>query len=111
MEEGAEQRFLAIQEAYEILTGKQRGKELDGHWSQQQQDGWDFHDWCGGFPTAGWVSTSGWVGCPQLVGFVKQDVWDFHGWLDFPYWMGEGSTIDAKGFPQLCKSIPTTGGI
>lgn len=44
-EPDAQLRFLAVQEAYEILTGKHRGKELDGsHWSQQQ-DGWDFHDW------------------------------------------------------------------
>lgn len=37
----AEAKFIAIQEAYEILIGKRRGKELDGLQSQ----GWDWHDW------------------------------------------------------------------
>jgi curved DNA-binding protein CbpA len=39
--EGVEVKFLAIQEAYEILTGKRRGKEVD---SGPASD-WDFHDW------------------------------------------------------------------
>jgi len=39
--EGVEVKFLAIQEAYEILTGKRRGKEVDSG----PASGWDFHDW------------------------------------------------------------------
>jgi hypothetical protein len=39
--EGVEVKFLAIQEAYEILTGKRRGKEVE----EGPASGWDFHDW------------------------------------------------------------------
>lgn len=38
--DGVEVKFLAIQEAYEILIGKRRGKEVDS-----TPAGWDFHDW------------------------------------------------------------------
>jgi molecular chaperone DnaJ len=38
---GADRRFMTIQQAYELLTGKSRSAE--GH-SAQHGD-WDFHDW------------------------------------------------------------------
>lgn len=38
----ARARFIAIQEAYEIITGKRRGKEVD---AAPQADSWQFHDW------------------------------------------------------------------
>ena len=38
--DGVEAKFLAIQEAYEILIGKRRGKEVDS-----TPAGWDLHDW------------------------------------------------------------------
>lgn len=38
----AEARFLAIQEAYEIIMGRRRGKESD---SSPNGNSWDFHDW------------------------------------------------------------------
>lgn len=37
----AQANFIAIQEAYELLTGKGRGKEIDGH---SKSSGWSFHD-------------------------------------------------------------------
>lgn len=42
-DEESEERFLAIQRAYEILIGKYQGKDVVlGH---EQGDRWDFHDW------------------------------------------------------------------
>lgn len=39
---GAERKFMSIQQAYELLTGKSRG--ADGRGGQQRGD-WAFHDW------------------------------------------------------------------
>ncbi len=47
--DAAHERFLMIQEAYELVSGKRRGKESD-----HQHSSWEFHDWyvcvwcCGG---------------------------------------------------------------
>jgi hypothetical protein len=38
-------KFISIQEAYNILTGKARGKET-GPQYPSSQGSWDFHDWC-----------------------------------------------------------------
>ncbi|GAB4819254.1 hypothetical protein N2152v2_006300 [Parachlorella kessleri] len=38
----AEARFLSIQEAYEIVMGRRRGKEAD---ASENGNGWSFHDW------------------------------------------------------------------
>lgn len=42
--EDAARRFISIQEAYEILTGKARGKQAGSNRSNSNND-WDFHDW------------------------------------------------------------------
>ena len=39
-EPAAEQDFLRIQEAYEILTNKREASQAD-----TSSNGWDFHDW------------------------------------------------------------------
>lgn len=39
--EAAHARFISIQQAYELLTGKARGKEVDLH---SRSSGWSFHD-------------------------------------------------------------------
>lgn len=39
--EGVEVKFIAIQEAYEILTGRRRNPKVDSG----SASGWDFHDW------------------------------------------------------------------
>jgi DnaJ-class molecular chaperone len=36
-------KFLTIQQAYDLLTGKIRGKEVD--FNKPSHGGWDFHDW------------------------------------------------------------------
>jgi hypothetical protein len=40
-------KFLTIQQAYDLLTGKARGKEVDvtKHGKGSSSNGWDFHDW------------------------------------------------------------------
>jgi len=39
--EAAHARFISIQQAYELLTGKSRGKEVD---LESRSSGWSFHD-------------------------------------------------------------------
>ena len=39
-------KFLSIQQAYDLLTGRARGKEsLASGKSASGSNGWDFHDW------------------------------------------------------------------
>lgn len=40
----AEAKFIDIQEAYEILIGRRRGKEIDAN-GTINKNGWDWHDW------------------------------------------------------------------
>ena len=40
----AEAKFIDIQEAYEILIGRRRGKEIDVN-GTTNKNGWDWHDW------------------------------------------------------------------
>lgn len=43
----AERKFVTIQQAYDILIGKARGKEIDASaGGAPSEGGWDFHDWC-----------------------------------------------------------------
>lgn len=39
----AERKFMSIQEAYQLLTGKARGKDMNNH--SMNSNSWDFHDW------------------------------------------------------------------
>lgn len=39
---GTERKFMTIQQAYELLTGKTRKDDS----SRGQRGDWDFHDWC-----------------------------------------------------------------
>ena len=43
---GAEKskHFVDIQQAYEVLIGRSRGKEVDARGTAA--GGWSFHDWC-----------------------------------------------------------------
>lgn len=41
----AEAKFIDIQEAYEILIGRRRGKEIDANGGAMNKNGWDWHDW------------------------------------------------------------------
>lgn len=75
----AEAAFLAVQEAYEIIMGRRRGKELD---ASADGNSWEFHDW--------WVGGAGWGrgGCadgrrgwwgysvvPGMVGRLATCIW------------------------------------
>ena len=40
----AQRRFMAVQEAYEIIVGKRSGKEVSNQ-APGNQDSWEFHDW------------------------------------------------------------------
>lgn len=37
-------QFVDIQQAYEVLIGRSRGKEVDARGTSA--GGWSFHDWC-----------------------------------------------------------------
>ena len=43
----AQRRFLRIQEAYELVIGRKRGKDVPSKGGKS----WDFHDWCETPPT------------------------------------------------------------
>ena len=39
-------RFVKIQEAYEVVTGKRRGSTVEETKQAAKTGTWDFHDWC-----------------------------------------------------------------
>ena len=41
---GKSKDFVDIQQAYEVLIGRSRGKEVDARGTSAS--GWSFHDWC-----------------------------------------------------------------
>ena len=41
----AANRFVKIQEAYEVVTGKRRGSTVEDTQQPAKAGSWDFHDW------------------------------------------------------------------